>query len=64
MQPKPFLTTLIPDSRQNLFKELDEDNDGMVTFDELCDVVRKKLHKGPKQLSEDSLKALCTLAHV
>jgi Ca2+-binding EF-hand superfamily protein len=46
----------------NLFKELDEDGDGNVTFDELTDVVRRKLNKGSKHMSESALKALwCAL---
>jgi hypothetical protein len=36
--------------------------DGMVTYDELTDVVRRKLNKGIKHISEDALKALwCAL---
>ena len=46
----------------NLFRELDEDGDGNVTFDELSDVVRHKLKRGVKHMSEDALKALwCAL---
>ena len=34
----------------------------MVTFDELTDVVRRKLHKGPSKMSDSALKALwCAL---
>ena len=42
--------------------ELDEDADGMVTYDELTDVIRRKLRKGSSKMSENSIKALwCTL---
>ena len=51
-----------PRPPSNLFKELDEDGDGQVTFDELTEVVRKKLRKGPGKISENALKALwCAL---
>ena len=46
----------------NLFKEIDEDGSGFVTYDELCDVVRQKMKKGASVLSDDALKALwCAL---
>ena len=45
-----------------LFKEIDRDGSGDVTFDELRDVVRNMLHKGPSVVSEDALKAMwCVL---
>jgi len=42
----------------NLFKEMDEDGSGFLTYDELSDVVRHKLKKGQKAFPEDALKAL------
>ena len=46
----------------NLFRELDVDGSGDVTYDELQRVVRKRLEITPQQLSEHQLKALwCAL---
>ena len=42
----------------SLFKEVDEDGSGDVTFDELNDIIRRKLRKGPSVISDDALKAL------
>ena len=46
----------------NLFAEVDQDGSGYITYDEIRDVIRHKLHKGPKVMSENAIKALwCTL---
>ena len=46
----------------NLFAEVDQDGSGYITYDELLDVIRHKLHKGPKVMAEKKIKALwCTL---
>ena len=46
----------------NLFAEVDLDGSGYITFDELTNVVRQSLRKGPKVMSEKALKALwCSL---
>merc|ERR550514_1939932 len=46
----------------NLFAEVDQDGSGFITYDELLDVIRHKLHKGPKVMTENKIKALwCTL---
>jgi len=49
-------------SWSNLFNDLDADKSGFITFDELTDVVRHKLHKKKKAISDNTLKALfCAL---
>lgn len=46
----------------NLFKEIDRDDSGFITFDELTTCVRRELKKGPKAISHTELKALwCAL---
>ena len=46
----------------NLFKEIDNDSSGFITFDELQDCVRRELKKGPKTMSHNELKLLwCSL---
>ena len=46
----------------NLFREVDEDGSGFVTYDELLDVVRRKLGRKPAELSDHALQALwCAL---
>lgn len=42
----------------NLFCEIDEDRSGFITFDELREAIRLKLHVGPSMLAESSLKAM------
>lgn len=42
----------------NLFKQADLDDSGFITFDELREVVRQKLKKGPKVMSDQTLMAL------
>ena len=45
-----------------LFKEVDNDSSGWVTFDELTTCVRRELRKGPKAISHTVLKQLwCSL---
>ena len=39
----------------NLFAEVDEDHSGYITYDEFVDVIRHKLHKGTKTLSETTI---------
>lgn len=46
----------------NLFATVDVDGSGYITYDELCDVIRHKLRKGTKVMSDDAIKALwCAL---
>jgi len=46
----------------NLFRDADEDGSGFISFDELVDVFRHKLKRGPSHLSNDKLTALwCAL---
>lgn len=42
----------------NLFKEVDNDGSGFVTFDELVTCVRRELKKGPDVISQNELMAL------
>lgn len=42
----------------NLFKEIDNDGDHEITFDELTTCVRRELKKGPRTLSHTELKRL------
>jgi len=45
-----------------LFSTVDKDKSGFITYDELWDCVRHKLHKGPKVISDVTLKSLfCSL---
>jgi len=45
-----------------LFAVVDKDHSGFITYDELWDCVRHKLHKGPKVISDVTLKSLfCVL---
>ena len=45
-----------------VFKEMDEDDSRFLTYDELATIVRGKLRKGPRILSDDALQALwCVL---
>jgi hypothetical protein len=54
--------TLGHGSWYNLFREVDEDGSGFVTFDELAHATRQKLKMQHKELSSDGLKALwCAL---
>ena len=46
----------------NLFKEVDADGNGAITFDELTTCVRRELKKGPNVISHNELRALwCAL---
>ena len=48
--------------RYALFKAVDADQSGQITFDELTTCVRRELKKGPKVISHNELKALwCAL---
>ena len=38
--------------------QVDEDDSGFITYDEFVDVIRHKLHKGPRVMSDDAIKAL------
>lgn len=49
----------------NLFLQADLDDSGFITFDELREVVRKKIKKGQKAITDEALKALwCALDEV
>ena len=52
-------------SWHNVFAAFDADGSGSVTYDELRDVVRRKLELGPRVVSENGIKvrALCRAAH-
>ena len=50
---KPASTTWF-----NLYAEVDEDGSGFITYDEFVDVIRHKCEVRPRELSDDSLKAL------